>query len=98
MKHKMDTEDLEKLVKISKEYSRLYNKFIGLAGISEYVHLTFEAFVGFFEDFDIEENDSYSNFKLSTRYDGVKVICLANYKEMLLNPKTKRYLEESLNG
>jgi hypothetical protein len=94
----MTTEDLDKAVRISKEYGEIYDKLIGLVSISKYVHLSFDAFVDLFEEFDIgEHGDSDEYFQLSTRYDGVKIISLADYKEMLSNPKTKKYLEELTN-
>lgn len=95
----MTKEDLEKAVKISKEYAEIYYRFVGLAGISEYVHLSLSAFMGLFEEFDIKEHGATcGDFKLSTECDGVVVMCLASYDDMLRFKKTKKYLKERLNG
>lgn len=95
----MTREDLERAVKISKEYNEIYERFVGLAGISEYVHLSLLAFMSLFEDFNISEHGATcGDFKLSTKYNGVVIMCLASYDDMLKFKKTKEYLKERLNG
>ena len=95
----MTTKDLEKAIKISKEYREIYNRFVGLAGISDYVHLSFDAFMGLFNEFYIDPSVSAcGDFRLSVEYDGVEVKSIANYDDMLKFPKTKEYLKEKLKN
>ena len=94
----MNTEDLKKATELIKAYKELYDKFVGLAGIGEYVHITLSEFMKVFAFFDIDERGaSCGNFKLSTEYNGVTVMCIASYNEMLKYKKTKQYLRGLLD-
>ena len=94
----MTIKDLDKAVKLCKVNKELYDKFNGFISVDfNRIQVRLDAFVEFFNDFYIEENYG-SYWKLYATYQGVKVMCLASYSEMLNNDKTKKYLKERLDG
>ena len=81
---------LDQLVKLQKEYKKLYDKHEGLIDInSNEVHTNYEFFKSNFKEYNRRFYGSY--IKIFTEYDGVKVMAL-------VSPETKRdaYMEEMM--
>lgn len=97
----MTIKDFDKATYLCETYKELYGGNNGFISATDYIHITFDAFVDFFsnDNYIITEinGDTYG-WKLLSKYDEIPVMCLATYSNMLKCDKTKQYLKEKMNA